>query len=107
MWITLNAIDFCLNTTYTILQFNSNVGNYNWTEVERHDTSDLKLQLRDLKAFTRYEVLIQALNDFGAGPVEIARARTESDGKPGNVIKLKILIHSADSTTTVGSDHRF
>ena len=57
------------------------ISGYNWTEVERHDTSDLKLTLRDLRAFRRYDILIQALNDFGAGPMEAANARTKEDGK--------------------------
>ena len=54
---------------------------YNWTEVERHDASDLQLVLPALRAYTRYELLIQAVNDVGAGPTEMARARTAGDGK--------------------------
>ena len=55
---------------------------YNWTEVERHDATDLQLVLPALRAYTRYELLIQAVNDVGAGPTEMARARTSGDGKP-------------------------
>ena len=54
---------------------------YNWTEVERHDATDLQLVLPALRAYTRYELLIQAVNDVGAGPTEMARARTSGDGK--------------------------
>ena len=57
------------------------LGRYNWTEVEWHDTSDLQLKLRNLNPFARYELLIQALNDFGAGPMEKAIARTKEDGE--------------------------
>ena len=57
---------------------------YNWTEVERHDASDLQLVLPALRAYTRYELLIQAVNDVGAGPTEMARARTAGDGKRGS-----------------------
>ncbi len=54
---------------------------YNWTEVERHDTSDLQVVLSGLKAYTRYELLIQAVNDIGVGPTEMARARTSGDSR--------------------------
>jgi hypothetical protein len=54
---------------------------YNWTEVERHDTTDLQVVLPGLKAYTRYELIIQAVNDIGVGPTEMARARTAGDGK--------------------------
>ena len=54
---------------------------YNWTEIERHDESDLKLALRWLKPFTQYEVLLQAFNEYGKGPVAKLEAFTSSDGK--------------------------
>ncbi|XP_059078554.1 cell adhesion molecule Dscam2-like [Tigriopus californicus] len=52
---------------------------YNWTEIERHDTSDLKVTLKDLTAFTQYEIIIQAINDFGIGPKKTVVSRTQSD----------------------------
>lgn len=69
---------------------------YNWTEVERHDATDLQLVLPALRAYTRYELLIQAVNDVGAGPTEMARARTSGDGKPSSFI-----LHPTVSETVV------
>jgi hypothetical protein len=54
---------------------------YNWTEVERYDPNDLRLWLRGLRPFTHYEILIQAFNQFGKGPMAKARALTLSDGE--------------------------
>ena len=54
---------------------------YNWTEVERYDPNDLRLWLRGLRPFTHYEILIQAFNQFGKGPMAKAKAVTLSDGE--------------------------
>ena len=60
---------------------NSNaMGSYNWTEIERYDATDLQLRLQDLEAFTKYEILLQAYNQFGRGPVAKIEAETLSDG---------------------------
>ena len=59
----------------------SSSSSYNWTDVERHDSIDLQVMLPALKAYTRYELLIQAVNDVGVGPTEMASARTAGDGK--------------------------
>ena len=64
---------------------------YNWTEVERHDATDLQLVLPALRAYTRYELLIQAVNDVGAGPTEMARARTSGGGKPSSLFLIPLL----------------
>ena len=53
---------------------------YNWTEVERYDTTDLQLRLQDLEPYTKYEILLQAYNQFGRGPVAKIEAETQSDG---------------------------
>ena len=54
---------------------------YNWTEVERYDVSDLRLWLRGLRPYVQYEILVQAFNQFGRGPMAKAKAYTLSDGK--------------------------
>eukprot|EP00095_Tigriopus_kingsejongensis_P001843 maker-scaffold10_size831480-snap-gene-7.23 protein:Tk01843 transcript:maker-scaffold10_size831480-snap-gene-7.23-mRNA-1 annotation:"GI19521" len=51
----------------------------NWTEIERHDTSDLKVTLQDLTAFTQYKIIIQAINAFGLGPTQTVGSRTQAD----------------------------
>ena len=53
---------------------------YNWTEIERHDKTDLRLALRPLKPFTQNEVLLQAFNEFGKGPMAKIEAFTSSNG---------------------------
>ena len=60
----------------------SNLGgsSYNWTEIERYDTTDLQLRLQDLDPFTKYEILLQAYNQFGRGPVAKIEVETQSDG---------------------------
>jgi len=60
---------------------------YNWTEVERHDSSDLLVQLRSLSPDTFYHVLVQAVNDFGVGPAEAVDAQTQADGQEFTKIK--------------------
>ena len=59
-------------------------GSYNWTEIERHDKSDLKMVLRWLKPFTQYEILLQAFNQFGKGPMAKIEAFTTSNGEMNN-----------------------
>ena len=67
--------------TTTKEDLNSNaMGSYNWTEIERYDATDLQLRLQDLEAFTKYEILLQAYNQFGRGPVAKIEAETLSDG---------------------------
>ena len=56
------------------------LGAYNWTEIERYDTTDLQLLLKDLEPFTRYEILLQAYNQFGRGPVAKIEAETGEKG---------------------------
>lgn len=68
---------------------------YNWTEIERHDTSDLKVTLKDLTAFTQYEIIIQAINDFGIGPKKTVVSRTQSDGIK-NLIRYNGALESID-----------
>ncbi len=48
----------------------------NWTEVTRHDASDLQARLTQLEPFTQYGVTVMAVNDFGTGPGADAVART-------------------------------
>ena len=57
------------------------MGTYNWTEIERYDATDLQLLLKDLEAHTKYEILLQAYNQFGRGPVAKIEAETGTDGK--------------------------
>ena len=59
---------------------------YNWTEVERHDASDLRLLLRGLSHFTPYEILLQAFNQYGRGPVAKITAMTDEDGRDIQVL---------------------
>ena len=59
---------------------------YNWTEIERVDVTDLQVRLKGLKPFTQYEILLQAFNRYGRGPVAKIEAFTAGDGK-----KLMIL----------------
>ena len=77
----------------------SNVGThlrrYNWTEIERVDVTDLQVRLKGLKPFTQYEILLQAFNRYGRGPVAKIEAFTAGDGKSlmslrkySNVIKF-------------------
>ncbi len=54
---------------------------YNWTEVERYDSTDLRLWLRGLRPYAQYEILVQAFNQFGRGPMARAKAYTLSDGE--------------------------
>jgi hypothetical protein len=61
---------------------------YNWTEVERYDTSDLRLWLRGLRPYSQYEILVQAFNQYGKGPMAKAKAYTLSDGE-----HIKLLTH--------------
>lgn len=56
------------------------LGAYNWTEIERYDTTDLQLLLKDLQPATRYEILLQAYNQFGRGPVAKIEADTAEKG---------------------------
>ena len=53
---------------------------YNWTEIERVDVTDLQMQLKGLKPFTQYEILLQAFNKYGRGPVAKIEAFTAGDG---------------------------
>ena len=57
------------------------LGAYNWTEIERYDATDLQLLLKDLEPHTKYEILLQAYNQFGRGPVAKIEATTEADGE--------------------------
>ena len=57
------------------------LGAYNWTEIERYDTTDLQLLLRDLEPHTKYEILLQAYNQFGRGPVAKIEAETGEQGE--------------------------
>ena len=59
----------------------SALGAYNWTEIERYDATDLQLLLKDLEPHTKYEILLQAYNQFGRGPVAKMEAETEADGE--------------------------
>ena len=54
---------------------------YNWTEIERVDVTDLQMTLKGLKPFTQYEVLLQAFNRHGRGPVAKIEAFTAGDGR--------------------------
>ena len=56
------------------------MGAYNWTEIERYDTTDLQLLLKDLQPSNRYEILLQAYNQFGRGPVAKIEADTNEKG---------------------------
>ena len=56
------------------------LGTYNWTEIERYDATDLQLLLKDLEPHTKYEILLQAYNQFGRGPVAKIEAETGADG---------------------------
>ena len=58
------------------------LGAYNWTEIERYDTTDLQLLLRELEPHTKYEILLQAYNQFGRGPVAKIEAETGEKGEP-------------------------
>ena len=66
------------------------LGAYNWTEIERYDATDLQLLLKDLEPHTKYEILLQAYNQFGRGPVAKIEATTEADGE--NLFVLYSLI---------------
>ena len=57
------------------------LGAYNWTEIERYDATDLQLLLKDLEPHTKYEILLQAYNQFGRGPVAKIEATTVADGE--------------------------
>ena len=61
---------------------------YNWTEIERVDITDLQMQLKGLKPFTQYEILLQAFNKYGRGPVAKIEAFTAGDG---NIIRYNLL----------------
>ena len=56
------------------------LGAYNWTDIERYDTTDLQLLLRELEPHTKYEILLQAYNQFGRGPVAKIEAETGEKG---------------------------
>ena len=58
----------------------NNFRRYNWTEIERVDITDLQMQLKGLKPFTQYEILLQAFNKYGRGPVAKIEAFTAGDG---------------------------
>ena len=60
---------------------------YNWTEIERVDITDLQMRLKGLKPFTQYEILLQAFNQHGRGPVAKIEAFTAGDGK-NNIVSL-------------------
>ena len=60
---------------------------YNWTEIERVDITDLQMQLKGLKPFTQYEILLQAFNKYGRGPVAKIEAFTAGDG---NIIRYNL-----------------
>ena len=64
-----------------------NFRRYNWTEIERVDITDLQMQLKGLKPFTQYEILLQAFNKYGRGPVAKIEAFTAGDG---NIIIYKL-----------------
>ena len=71
------------------------LGAYNWTEIERYDATDLQLLLKDLEPHTKYEILLQAYNQFGRGPVAKIEATTEADGENLFVLySLSKSIHS-------------
>ena len=57
------------------------LGAYNWTDIERYDTTDLQLLLRELEPYTKYEILLQAYNQFGRGPVAKIEAETGEKGE--------------------------
>ena len=61
---------------------------YNWTEIERVDVTDLQMQLKGLKPFTQYEILLQAFNKYGRGPVAKIEAFTAGDGNISKGIVL-------------------
>ena len=65
----------------TTTSSSSALGAYNWTEIERYDATDLQLLLKDLEPHTKYEILLQAYNQFGRGPVAKMEAETEADGE--------------------------
>ena len=58
----------------------ANFRRYNWTDIERVDSTDLQAKLRDLKPYTQYEILLQAFNQYGRGPVAKIEAFTAGDG---------------------------
>ena len=58
----------------------TNSRRYNWTDIERVDSTDLQAKLRDLKPYTQYEILLQAFNQYGRGPVAKIEAFTAGDG---------------------------
>ncbi len=41
----------------------------------------MQARLTRLRPNTEYSVLLQAANDFGAGPAEMVRAKTRGDGE--------------------------
>ena len=58
----------------------TNYRRYNWTDIERVDSTDLQAKLRNLKPYTQYEILLQAYNQYGRGPVAKIEAFTAGDG---------------------------
>lgn len=48
--------------------------------MERYDSTDLQLMLKDLVPYMRYEILLQAYNQFGRGPVAKIEAETDAEG---------------------------
>ena len=70
-----------VTTTSSSSSSSSALGAYNWTEIERYDATDLQLLLKDLEPHTKYEILLQAYNQFGRGPVAKMEATTEADGE--------------------------
>ena len=59
----------------------TNYRRYNWTDIERVDSTDLQAKLKNLKPYTQYEILLQAFNQYGRGPVAKIEAFTAGDGK--------------------------
>ena len=59
----------------------TNYRRYNWTDIERVDSTDLQAKLKNLKPYTQYEILLQAYNQYGRGPVAKIEAFTAGDGK--------------------------
>lgn len=57
----------------------TNFRRYNWTDIERVDSTDLQAKLKDLKPYTQYEILLQAFNQYGRGPVAKIEAFTAGD----------------------------
>ena len=71
----------------------TNYRRYNWTDIERVDSTDLQAKLKNLKPYTQYEILLQAYNQYGRGPVAKIEAFTAGDGKNSlNICHIFLLI---------------